>query len=63
MKITRASCCSLCGALVWMAGASMSPGALAASAVAEMGPAELRSLFRTPGLIVADGLGDYNEDY
>ncbi len=63
MKLTRASCCTLCGALVWMAGAPLFPGALAAPAVDEMSPAELRSLFRAPGLIVPDGLGAYNEDY
>ncbi len=63
MKLTRASCCTLCGALVWMAGTSMSPAALANPAVEEMSPAELRSLFRSPGLIVSDGLGTYNEDY
>ena len=63
MKQMRASCCALCGALVITAGAFMSSGVTAAPAVDEMSTAELRSLFRTPGLVVADGLGTYDEDY
>ena len=63
MKPTRAWCCILCGALVLMAGAHMSPSVLAAPAVDEMSSAELGALFRTPGLVVADGLGAYDEDY
>lgn len=62
MKKTRSASCTLC-AFFSLACATMPSSVIAASTVAEMNPAELRALFRQPGLSVPDGLGTYNEDY
>ncbi len=63
MKTTRSVCHTLCGALVWLTSASVPWIVVAAPAVDEMSPAELRALFHAPGFGVPDELGTSNEDY